>query len=252
MTDLLTTKELQSILLVDRTTIYRMVESGRLPGIKVGNQWRFPRDQVENWLQRQAKPPFQAANDLAAPAESGPGLFPLECVQLIQDSFADALGVMIVVTDLEGRPITQPSNRCGLLAVVEESPLARQRCVELWTKLANEPALSPRFLSSHIGLLCTRGLIRIGNEIRAMLVVGGIAPAQWPPTDAELLRMADSLELDVAILRGHVFEAHFLDAQQQAQVLSFVQRIADIFAHIADERSRLFDRLRRIAEISRL
>lgn len=252
MTDLLTTKELQAILLVDRTTIYRMAESGRLPGIKVGSQWRFPRDQVQNWLQWQAKPPLQPTNNPAAPAENGRDLFPLECAQLIQDTFADALGVMIVVTDLEGYSITQPSNRCGLLAAIEESPLARQRCMELWTKLANEPGLAPHFLVSHVGLLCARGLIRVGNEISAMLVVGGVAPTQWPPNDAELQRIAEHLEIEPAIIRSHVHEVHVLDARQQDQILSFVQRIADIFAHIADERYRLFDRLQRIAEISHL
>jgi excisionase family DNA binding protein len=240
------------MLLVDRTTIYRMAESGRLPGIKVGNQWRFPRRQVESWLQRQTKPAFQITSHATEAVESGGDLFPLECVQLIQDSFADALGVMIVVTDLEGRPITQPSNRCGLLAAIEEAPQARQRCVELWIKLAHEPALSPRFLTSHIGLLCARGLIRVGNEIKAMLVVGGVAPAEWPPSDPELAVIAERLDVELAVIRDHLYEVHFLTAERQVQVLSFVQRVADILAHIADERQRLFDRLQRIAEISRL
>ncbi len=52
MTDLLTTKELQAILHVDRTTIYRMAESGRLPAVKVGDQWRFPRQQIDGWLRQ--------------------------------------------------------------------------------------------------------------------------------------------------------------------------------------------------------
>lgn len=43
ISELLTTKELQDVLHVDRTTIYRMAESGRIPAVKVGNQWRFPR-----------------------------------------------------------------------------------------------------------------------------------------------------------------------------------------------------------------
>ena len=47
ISDLLTTKELQDVPHVDRTTIYRMAESGRIPAVKVGNQWRFPRQQTE-------------------------------------------------------------------------------------------------------------------------------------------------------------------------------------------------------------
>ena len=55
MTDLLTTKELQAILHVDRTTIYRMAESGRLPAVKVGGQWRFPRQQIDGCAHRRLR-----------------------------------------------------------------------------------------------------------------------------------------------------------------------------------------------------
>jgi excisionase family DNA binding protein len=47
MSDLLTTNQVQDLLHVDRTTIYRLVESGRLPAIRVGKQWRFSRPEIE-------------------------------------------------------------------------------------------------------------------------------------------------------------------------------------------------------------
>ena len=50
MTSMLTTKDLQEIINVDRSTIYRMAEAGKLPAIKVGRQWRFPADEIETWL----------------------------------------------------------------------------------------------------------------------------------------------------------------------------------------------------------
>lgn len=252
MTDLLTTKELQAILNVDRTTIYRMAESGRVPAVKVGGQWRFPRQQIEGWLrQGAAAPPLQAIP--STPADVRPAdIFPLECVQLIQDSFADALGVMVVATDLDGETITRPSNPCGLYAAAESSPAGRQRCAELWVRIGNEPSIAPRFVESHLGLLCARGLIRVGNEIKAMLVVGGIAPQDWPPEDAQIARIAADLDLPDDVLRQHIDQVHRLSVDDQARVLPFVQRIADIFAHIAQERVDLAGRLQRIAEISRI
>ena len=39
----LTTGDLQGLIKVDKPTIYRMAEGGRLPAIKVGRQWRFPK-----------------------------------------------------------------------------------------------------------------------------------------------------------------------------------------------------------------
>jgi excisionase family DNA binding protein len=38
----LTTRQVQNILQVDRITIYRMLQDGRLKGVKIGQQWRFP------------------------------------------------------------------------------------------------------------------------------------------------------------------------------------------------------------------
>ena len=253
ISELLTTKELQDVLHVDRTTIYRMAESGRIPAVKVGNQWRFPRQQIELWLQQQqrrtgAQRPTMASNGTVQTAD----LLPLECVQLIQDSFADALGVMILVTDLHGNLITKPSNPCGFYSAAETSPVARQRCLSLWIDLANKPSLAPQFQESHLGLMCARGLIRVGSEIKAMLVMGGIAPQVWPPDDEQLARMSEYLELDIDLLKAHVNDVHHLDAEQQARVLPFVQRIADILSHIAGERNQLFNRLQRIAEITQL
>ncbi len=49
MEDLLTTREVQELLKVDRITIYRMLQDGRLHGMKIGQQWRFPK-RVERLL----------------------------------------------------------------------------------------------------------------------------------------------------------------------------------------------------------
>ena len=250
ISELLTTKELQDVLHVDRTTIYRMAESGRIPAVKVGNQWRFPRAQIEVWLQRNSAAPVRNSASVTNGAVSTSDLLPIECVQLIQDGFAEALGVMILVTDLQGNLITRPGNPCGLYTAAETSPIARQRCLSLWIDLANQPSLAPKFQESHLGLMCARGLIRVGSEIKAMLVVGGIAPKAWPPDAEQLSWMSEFLELDIDLLQTHLNEVHHLDPQVQSKVLPFVQRIADILSHIAGERNHLFSRLQRIAEIT--
>lgn len=233
MSDFLTSKQLQAILDVDRTTIYRMAERGQLAAIKVGGQWRFPRQSLDAWLQA------AGGNGQPAPAEATQSLIemlPLTCMQLIQDAFADLLGVMVLVTDMQGQLLTTPSNPCGLFTAADSSPVSRQRCLALWSRIAGEPALSPRFLESHIGLLCARGLIRVGSEIKAMVVAGGIAPQHWPPDAPRLQQMAADLALPVQVLHDHLHEVHHLPVEDHARVLAFVQRIADIFAHIIQER----------------
>ena len=50
MSTLLTAKDVQEILLVDRSTVYRMAEDGRIPAVKVGRQWRFDSAEIHTLL----------------------------------------------------------------------------------------------------------------------------------------------------------------------------------------------------------
>ena len=253
MADYLTTRQLQDILQVDRTTIYRMADSGRIPAVKVGSQWRFPRSQVETWLKVESGTVASDSETNGVRSANGVGkLLPVECVQQIQDTFADALGVMIVLADLAGQPLVRPSNPCGLYRLAARSSGAHQRCVESWADMAREPSIQPVFVESPLGLLCARGLIRVGSELRAMLVVSGIAPEVWPPDAGKLQAMADYLGLDAATVANHVEEVFYLGAEEKRRLLPFVQRIADIVAHIITERKQLFDKLESISELSRV
>lgn len=47
---LMTIIEVSRYLRVHRSTVYRLVRERGLPAIKVGNQWRFNKAQVEGWL----------------------------------------------------------------------------------------------------------------------------------------------------------------------------------------------------------
>lgn len=259
MTTYLTTRQLQDMLHVDRTTIYRMVESGRLPALKVGNQWRFPEAEIQTWLKANRVTMPVAANALDAGARSANGtnvelrkLMPMECVQLIQDTFADLLGVMIVITDLDGAPVTEPSHAFGLFTVTSSSPVAELRCQAMWARHAHEPEVRPKFFESHLGLLCARGLIRVGNELRAMAVVGGVAPAQWPPSDEKIERIAADLEVDPDLLREHIDDVFFVDEEGRKRLLDFIQRLADIVTHIINERNQFYLTLANIAEMTKL
>ena len=40
---------------VNTTTVYRLVEKGRLPGFKVGNQWRFRETRLDEWIENRER-----------------------------------------------------------------------------------------------------------------------------------------------------------------------------------------------------
>lgn len=262
MTDLLTTRQVQEMLHVDRTTIYRMVEQGRLPAIRVGKQWRFRRPVIDSWLHGQVVEP-ETAGLVAMSTASGrtsasakpqsqclQELLPLACTQLIQDAFADLLGVMMVVTDMDGQPVTQLSNPCGFYAALMQGPDALRQCIHTWQQLAVAPSLSPRFSSSEMGLLCARGLVRVGSALSGMVVVGGIAPAGWPPNPDKCARLAAMFGVDSSVVEANCDAVYYLDSAAQAKTLSAVQRIADIFSYIAEERNVIFSRLQAIAALT--
>ena len=249
----LTTKQIQDLLNVDRTTIYRMADSGKIPALKVGSQWRFPKAEVEIWLRTKSGAMSYSSEE--ATLKNGSDvqrLLPAECAQQIQDTFADALGVMVVVTDLNGNPLLEPSNPCGLFKIAEQSPNAHERCIESWATMANHPSMRPVLVESPLGLLCARALIRVGSELHAMLVVGGIAPTEWPPTDERVQLIAEYIEMDKSVVVQHLDEVFTLSSDEQQRLLPFVQRIADIMAHIITERKQLFEKLDSISELSRV
>ena len=262
MGDLLTTNQVQNLLHVDRTTIYRMVESGRLPAIRVGKQWRFSQPEIERWLHTQSASP--APNAQVAPSQSitnqtparltlQPELrtvLPLTCVQLIQDAFADILGVMMVVTDMQGAPVTQLSNPCGFYTALTQDPQTLAHCLRTWQDLAADPSLAPRFASSEMGLQCARGLIRVESALKGMLVIGGIAPDAWPPSPAQLSRLAEMFGQSLSTVQSNVGNVYRLDKAGREKALHSVQRIADIFSHIAGDRNELCGRLQAIAALT--
>ncbi len=266
MADLLTTRQVQEILQVDRTTIYRMVDAGQLPAVRVGKQWRFARAEIESWLRTQMAPAAPGASGTrsggatsaneagdATPAAYGlRSSLPLACTQMIQDAFADALGVMIVVTDMDGQPVTEISNPCGLFEATMRDLDGIAGCVRHWQEMAGNLVLEPKFAPSLMGLLCARGLIRSGNELQGMVFVGGIAPDNWPPSPESRALLAQQFGLSAERFEANMENVYRMDRATRERVLQFVQRIADIMSHIMEDHNALAGRLKAIASLTSL
>lgn len=259
MTDMFTAREIQALLQVDRSTVYRMAEAGQLPALKVGKQWRFPADQVDHWLETQISAPAAAAAARPAPVaspqptdDSLAALLPLDCVQVILDAFSSALETMLVITDMEGHPITAVSNPCALFSAILDEPEALQKCVHTWHDLASMLSLEPQFKRSQLGLLCARSLIRVGSELKGMVVTGCLAPPQWPPSAGDVQHMAAEFGIPPAVIEQHLDGVYVLDKAQQAKILQTLPQIANVVAHVIQERKQLIGRLQAIAALTTL
>lgn len=59
----MTVKEVADYLRVNQRTVYRLAVDGRIPGFKVGANWRFKRGDIDAWI---------AAQSAAAPLDGTP------------------------------------------------------------------------------------------------------------------------------------------------------------------------------------
>jgi len=55
MEELLTLEELATYLKISKPTLYKMVEKGKVPALKIANQWRFKKEDITRWVEKQRK-----------------------------------------------------------------------------------------------------------------------------------------------------------------------------------------------------
>ena len=53
--DIWTVKQVAFYLRINPKTVYELVNSGELPGFKVGGSWRFKRADIEQWVDEKKK-----------------------------------------------------------------------------------------------------------------------------------------------------------------------------------------------------
>ncbi len=53
--EIMTVEQLAKYLNVGVTTIYKLANEGKIPGTKVGNQWRFRKEKIDEWLDKGGK-----------------------------------------------------------------------------------------------------------------------------------------------------------------------------------------------------
>lgn len=252
---LLTTKQLQDLLQVDRITIYRMLNDGRLQGFKVGGQWRFSRRDIEQWI-REQRASLQVREPPTTDSElhPSPEALPISCIQAIQNIFAEALGVGAVTTAVNGTPITTIANLCEFCERILDTEGGQQRCVHSWRAAAQSVGSTPQLAICHAGLCYVWGRILIQGEFVAAIHAGQFLDrppedGDWPRRIAEL---AAATGLDPTELRSCLERVPVLDERRREQVPRLLQRTAVTFSEIGEERLSLLGRLRRISEITQL
>lgn len=251
--DLLTTRQLQELLQVDRITIYRMLNDGRLRGFKVGGQWRFSRREIEAWLlEQQSRLPMTESpangGDKIAPT---PQALPLSCIQTIQGVCAEALDIAAITIDPTGAPLTKISNSCAFCDLILSTEEGRRRCSAAWGRVGNG-----QIHVCHAGMLCVSAPIQVGGQ--QVAITAGCQFAAHAPNGGEpewhtyVPGLAAELGLPEPELRARTSSVRLVPAGYLPRVSHLLRRVADTFSEIGQERLDLLSRMQYITEVRRL
>jgi len=255
--DLLTVKEIQDLLKVDRLTVYRMLKDGRLTGFKVGSQWRFPSEEVRKLMSGPRSNSVHSSspyNGSQATASAAATVLPLHCVQLIKNVFSDIGEIGSVTVAPDGEPLTEMSNSCRFCNLILSSEKGRRGCVASWRALSTQKNPKPGFATCHAGLNYAGAPISLDGELVAMVIAGQCYAEAPDPEDEEarVPRLAEDYGLDPHALAEAAREIRTLDERKRELLGDWLESVAKTFEDVGRERAQLMGRLRTIAAVSAL
>lgn len=246
MDELLTAKQVQELLKVDRTTIYRMLGDKRITGVKVGQQWRFHSSEIDALIKDGA----QRNRPLPLSGE----ILPLHCLEPIQNVFAEIAQVASVTLSPEGVPLLQLSNSCRYCSLILASESGREACAESWRLLAEKSGDRRGFRSCHAGLLYACSRVEVNGNLVAIFAAGQFYSQPPEPDEkaARITRLAHAHNIDEEDLTSAAHDLRQLDDIRRLRINGWLEAVARTFAQVAAERAQLMARLDRIAEMSTL
>lgn len=100
----MTTEEVLAYLHVTQRTIYRLIQAGRIPAVRVGRQWRFRKQDVDRWLESQggraARSAAMASSTTRPPVDQRPRILVVDDEAGIRDLLAKTLALAEYEVDL--------------------------------------------------------------------------------------------------------------------------------------------------------
>ncbi len=242
MDDFLTSRQTQDILKVDRITIYRMINDGRLKGNKIGQQWRFSRADVEGLL-----------NGLKPMEDSVDRSLPVHCLQTIQDLFATVSQFSAVLINPQGSLITNISNPCALCQQFQNNPSLIEACQASRFEFTRQVNNNSRFVC-HAGLHYVGTPVISGKDTIGVFLVGGYKPINRSPDVEDSL--IDHLSTAFGISRQRIKTTYdaipVLPANLETKLETWATTTAQAFESILQERYTFTLRLKKIADLSQI
>jgi len=248
MTELLTTRQVQNLLKVDRITIYRMLADGRLKAVKIGQQWRFPASEVERLLNGE----ITVESPATIPLTQAP--MPVHCLQTVQNLFTSVSQVGGLVVDTTGEPVTAMSGNCQLCRMMQSTPSGALACRESWKAMVMAAANGEREFTCHAGLNYLAAPVVDGETLVGWLVAGQIRLTN-PVAEEQTMRMqelARAHALPISAVQEAFRQAPLIPSEKHMLLHTWVSSAATAMESIMQERSGFMQRLQQIANLTQL
>ncbi len=242
MDNFLTTKQVQDIFKIDRITVYRMLQDGRIKGIKIGNQWRFSQAEIERML-----------DGASLPEEAeGESTFPVHCVQTIQNLYSSVSKFNACVIDHAGEPVTRQSRESALCMLMQSSPKGSAACRTSWKNFIEESKNGRHEFTCHAGLKYLGAPIANQKRLHGLFLSGQFFFEKPSKADLENLvnSISDKYQLQHSAVKNSLELIPVLSAEQREQIEEQPAAAAQAIESILKERSAFMDRLQQIAELT--
>lgn len=253
---LLTTRELEDRLQLDRVTIYRMVKDGELPALRVGGQWRFSAEAIDAWLQGRAGDaqgkPAQREGSQDLTALNLIDLVPVKTVQSIQDQFSDLLGVSSFTIDLDGRPVIPCSHCSRFCRLVHQTRAGLAACETSWREIAGSEGDGATIRVCHAGIQYAAAPVNVNKQRLGMVTAGQFLTAAPDPKEFRVRALATGARIGVdgEALAAAQDSIEIISAERALQITGLLATIANALSTISYQSSLVRQKLAQIAELS--
>jgi excisionase family DNA binding protein len=255
---LLTTRELEDRLQLDRVTIYRMVKDGELPALRVGGQWRFSANAIDAWLGGRDQKTTDSADAPIVPDLAGlaglrlADLVSIDTLQSIQDQFAQLLGVAAFITDLDGQPFA-PCSRCSRFCrLVHTTEEGMQSCQQSWRTVARLDEEGANVHTCHANIRYASAPVVVNGQRVGMVTAGQFLTEAPDPTAFRERALATGARIGVdgEALAATQDSLEIVSTERALQITALLAVIANALSGISYQGYLARQALARIAEIS--
>ncbi len=253
---LLTTRELEELLQLDRVTIYRMVKDGELPALRVGGQWRFSSEAIDAWLKAQHGdlPTQPEVVSAAVDLDTLPliDLVPLVTLQTIQNQFAQLLGLAAFITDLEGQPLATCSQCSRFCRLVHTRPEGMAACQASWRSIAQLDEEGAAIHVCHAGIQYASAPVSVGGRRFGLVTAGQFLTVAPDPDAFRQAALATGARIGVSgeQLAAAMDSIKIVSHDTALQITALLQTIANAISSIGYQGYQARQTLAQIAQLT--